>query len=121
MAMNVTETVSDLRERRRELERLEENARKAEALGSELDALKADLTAGEAKRDRLAELGAKHVEFEEERSCPISGMRVQLEPRRSKATGKELAARFDKTLDPLRDAISQREAMISALLAPDAA
>jgi hypothetical protein len=117
---NIQEAVSTLGARRAELAALEEATARAEALSAELEALQADLAAAEAKRDRLASLGSKRVLFEEEAVCPISGLKLALEPRRSRETGAELAARFDKTLDPLRDAISQRETLIAELLAPAA-
>jgi hypothetical protein len=103
--------------RRQELREFEVKAEQARALGSTLEDMKADLQRYEKRQAAFAALGDRHVETPQSVYDQRYHTTIQMEPARSKLTGRELAAGLEGDVKYLKAQIAATEKQIKELLA----
>lgn len=72
------------------------------------------------RREKLAAYGDRPIEFAETRNVPEVGQfyAVELEPRRSRKSGRELAAEVQREIDEQQQEIKACQRQIDALIRP---
>jgi chromosome segregation ATPase len=103
-----------VQERQRELEALEAAAAKAEQNATRIEALRVELGQHVARRDKWLKFGEQHPTLENPTRGPHG---ERLEPFRFVATGAEVAAEVQRTIDEIEAEIAALAAVNEKLLA----
>ena len=117
--MNLATMREKLSTRRAELQAEFERLPELERLQAQIDAGRVEVERFKRRRDWFAEWGSRKVEISQPPGqIPALGTHVvvEMEPRRSRLTGKELAAKEQRQIDEQEASIRALEAEIKRLL-----
>jgi hypothetical protein len=105
----------DIQEQRAKLARLEQAYEMVDQIQQMISGLRDDVARCERRRDAFRAHGKRRIEIPDQASLP--GLPpIELEPRRSRLTGAELAAGVQAEIDNLQREIKRHEAEAAALL-----
>jgi hypothetical protein len=113
----MTSIIEDRREQlRAEAQDIEERLARSETLHQTLRGLREDIERAERRRDAFASYGSKPIEIPQP-DAHYNGLIIEVEPLRSRYTGKQLAQQIQQgEIDPTKREIKRLEGEVKSLL-----